>query len=68
MYSSTDTQCSIPVQTLRSAPFNLDWGSSIYAKVSARNVNGYSIDSQSGNGAIIITTPDPPINLSEDYS
>jgi hypothetical protein len=56
------------VSTLRGAPFNLDWGASVFAKVSARNINGYSIDSVSGNGAVIITTPDAPINLQEDYS
>lgn len=31
-------------------------------------MNGYSTFSNSGNGAIIITTPDAPINLAEDYS
>jgi hypothetical protein len=31
-------------------------------------MNGYSPYSLSGNGAIIITTPNSPINLAEDYS
>jgi hypothetical protein len=49
---------------LRSSPFNLAWGSSIYAKVSAINVYGTSIESSEGNGAIILTIPDAPIELS----
>lgn len=34
----------------------------------ATNVKGDSIESQSGDGAIIITRPDAPINLLEDTS
>ena len=56
-------ECSIPIDTLRSAPFNHDWGASIYAKVIATNVVGSSLASDVGNGALILTTPDPPVNL-----
>lgn len=56
----------IPVTNLRDSPFNHDWGASIYAKVSATNIVGSSDESQVGNGALILTQPDAPINLSDD--
>jgi len=65
---STATICTVPVTVLRAAPFNLPWGSSVYAKVVAKNIYGNSLESLNGNGAIITTTPDAPINLAEDYS
>jgi len=40
------------------------WGMSVYATVSATNIYGTSIDSSSGNGAVILTVPSPPILLS----
>jgi hypothetical protein len=43
----------------------LSWGSSIYAKVIAYNYYGYSNESQLGNGAVILTYPDAPINIGE---
>jgi hypothetical protein len=48
---------------VRAAPFNLVWGSSVYAKVIAGNVVGSSQASSIGNGAVILTVPDSPINL-----
>jgi hypothetical protein len=63
MTSSVLTTCTIPVTVFRTSPFELDWGSSIYAKVIASNVYGDSPESNEGNGAIITTNPDPPINL-----
>lgn len=68
MTSSTDTTCTIPVTSLRDSPFSLSWGTSIYAKVVATNVYGSSRVSNEGNGAIITTTPDSPLNLAEDTS
>jgi hypothetical protein len=44
------------------------WGSSVYAKVIAINVYGKSAQSESGNGAIIITYPDAPLEFIENYS
>lgn len=32
--------CSVLVSTLRSAPFSLAWGTSVYAKILAENVYG----------------------------
>lgn len=53
----------MPIATLRSAPFNLPWGASIKAKIYAINDYGTSDASPVGNGAIILTIPDPPENL-----
>lgn len=62
------SSCSVPISILRTTPFNLAWGSSIYAKVVATNIYGSSAVSNSGNGAIILTIPDAPLNIVENYS
>ena len=54
------------VSTLKNSPFNLAWGSSVVAKVLAQNIYGSSAFSSPGNGAIIITYPDPHTNLIEN--
>jgi hypothetical protein len=58
----------VPVATLRAEPFSLDWGASVFAKLFATNQYGDSEISLAGNGAIITTTPDAPINLVEVYT
>jgi hypothetical protein len=58
--------CLIPISTLRSAPFNLPWGSSVFAKVSATNLYGTSDESLQGNGAVILTVPDAPRSVQDD--
>ena len=68
MQYSILTNCSIPVGILRGPPFNLTWGSSVFAKVSVINSYGFSQESVEGNGAIITTNPDAPTNLIEIYS
>lgn len=47
------------------APFNLQRGTSVFAKVLARNVMGQSAYSTAGNGAILklSVVPDAPVNL-----
>ena len=57
--------CTVDVQTLRDAPFSLNWGDSVFATIIAVNTYGDSATSQPGNGAVIITYPDAPINLAE---
>lgn len=64
----TAASCSVPISTLRQAPFSLPWGASVYAKVSASNIYGFSVVSTSGNGAIILTNPDPPTSLIENLA
>ena len=51
----------------RAAPYSLEWGVGVYAKVIAINIYNDSIESLEGNGAVITTTPDAPINLVEVY-
>lgn len=53
--------------TLRNAPYSLDWGDSVYAKVVAINVYGESVESDEGNNGYITTNPDPPTALMEVY-
>lgn len=48
--------------------YTLPWGSSIYAKVIAYNIYGDSAESSVGNGALIRTNPDAPVNLAEIYA
>lgn len=60
------TSCSIPISTLQADPFNLPWGSSIYAKVEAINDYGTSDTSVHGNGALILTKPDTPIDFQDN--
>jgi hypothetical protein len=55
--------CSIPISVLRSAPFNLAWGDSVHAIIAASNLYGQSVFSADGNGAVILTVPDAPLNL-----
>lgn len=51
------------VTTLLQAPFEIPWGSSIYARVKATNVMGESGYSEAGNGALIMSVPSSPTNL-----
>ena len=64
MSVSTTTSCVIPVETLIAAPFSLDWGSDIYAKVTAINTYGDSPTSEAANGAKIIKEAAAPESLS----
>ena len=57
--------CSVLISTLLNEPFSLTWGSSVVAKVVAYNLYGDSLTSESGNGAVIITYADAPLNLQE---
>lgn len=63
----TTRSCLVPIhQTLIVSPYSHPWGASIWAKVNAINVVGESDYSEVGNGAIILTFPDAPINLADD--
>jgi len=66
MSSSTQLSCTVPVTKIRDTPYNLEWGSSVFAKVRAINTYGESELSDEGNGAVISTYPDPPVSLVED--
>lgn len=51
---------------LTSSPFNLVFGDSIFAKVTATNFYGESESSNQGNGATILLVPDAPLNLADN--
>lgn len=50
------------------SPYSLNWGDSIYAKVKATSVVGDSGNSPAGNGAVILTNPDPPVTLANNVA
>lgn len=56
----------MPILDLLDAPYSLPWGSSIYATIASLNSKGLSDYSDAGNGAIILTIPDSPSNISYD--
>jgi len=60
------TTCTVPISVLQAPPYTLTWGASIFATVAARNDEGISDASAPGNGAIIITNPDPPSLLANN--
>jgi hypothetical protein len=62
----TNKRCTIPFDDLRATPFDLLWGSHIYAKIAAINLMGSSSFSVAGNGAQITREPDPPTNIVKD--
>ena len=64
----SSASCQVPITKLRTAPYNLPWGASIYAKVVATNYYGSSAVSDPVNGAIILTIPDAPAGIVENFS
>lgn len=61
-------QCSISETVLIAAPFNIPWNSEVFATVAAVNIYGTSGPSTVGGGAIIVTVPNPPLNLQNNSS
>lgn len=59
----TSASCTFASSVVNGAPFLVDWGNSVWAKVSATNAYGTTDFSTPGNGATIITGPDPPTSL-----
>jgi len=51
--TGTAITCLIPISSLQDAPFNLENGASVVAKVTATNLVGSSIASNAGTGAVI---------------
>lgn len=58
----------MPIESLRTGVWAHDWGNHIYAKIEAINAVGASATSPDGNGALILTYPDAPVNLANDPS
>ena len=59
----TSRTCIIASTSFTEAPYNIEWGSSVYATIRATNIKGDSVVSLAGNGAVILRIPDAPINL-----
>lgn len=59
------TSCLVPISLLIESTYSHPWGSSIWVKVIAYNFYGYSSESAVGNGAVILTYPDAPVDLTE---
>ncbi len=56
----------VNLSTLRSSPYSLVKGNSIYVKVISVNIYGDSVLSTVGNGAVIQYVPDAPVSLLND--
>ena len=61
-----EKKCTVKVATLRVSPFLIPWGQGVYARIIATNYLGSSAASDTGNGAVLLTFPDEPINLSNN--
>lgn len=55
----------LSVAQLRQPPFNLDYGSGIYARVAAINEYGIGPLSDESRGTILATIPDAPTGITE---
>jgi hypothetical protein len=59
----TNRYCDMPMQALIQTPYNLLQGISVIAKISSRNVNGWSEESTpNSTGALIQVSPLKPLN------
>lgn len=58
--------CTVPISQLIASPFSLVYGTSVFARITALNVYGSSVESTGGNGAIILTIPDAPVSLANN--
>ena len=56
-------KCSVPISAITGDPYQLPWGTGVYADLQAFNTIGGGAVSSQGNGAVILIVPDPPINL-----
>jgi hypothetical protein len=65
---STALSCSIPVSVLFEAPWNLQWGDEVFAKLIAKNIYGNSPTSRFGSGAVLYIPPDAPATVTSSNS
>lgn len=61
-------ECTILLSTLQVDPFLLEFGDSIFAKIVAVNYYGESMESDEGNGAIVLLVPDAPTGLADNVA
>ena len=60
--------CTIPIATLRTDPYNLDWATNVHVKIQAITLKGSSPFSEIGSGAEILDTPDAPQSFLNNLS
>jgi hypothetical protein len=61
--------CNVSLTTLKTSPYSLVKGESVYVKIISANVYGDSAKySDAGYGAVIQNIPDAPISLINDDS
>jgi hypothetical protein len=60
--------CTVSLDTLTAAPFNLEQENSVWVKVIAGNVFGDSQLSLTGNGATVYLIPAAPANFKNDLA
>ena len=53
----------MPISVVKASPYLLPWGVGVYARVMATNNLGDSVKSLAGNGGVILTNPDAPVDL-----
>jgi hypothetical protein len=63
-----EASCDIPATAFNEAPFNLPWGSELFAKIVAVNSKGSSSESDVSSGAFLYRRPDKPLNVLENLS
>jgi hypothetical protein len=61
--SLSTMSCTVPLSTLQLTPYDLEYSDGIYARIIATNFYGDSLQSNSGNGALMVLVPDAPTNL-----
>ena len=59
-------RCTIPLTVFYTTPFNMVLGDHIYAKITAINLYGWSLESVPGDGAAVVFLPEAPLNLANN--
>jgi hypothetical protein len=57
----------VPVVSLKASPFSIAWAAPVYAKITAINIYGNSVESDGGNGAYLQAYPDAPSSIEEVF-
>jgi hypothetical protein len=56
----------VPLSVLYNSPFDLVLGDHIYAKITAINSYGRSLESVPGDGSAMVQPPDAPVNFANN--
>jgi hypothetical protein len=58
--------CTLPLSQLYTTPYDMVLGDHIFAKITAVNLYGISLESVPGDGAAVVFLPEAPINLANN--